>query len=284
MDSLPELRLDYIDIANAELLEASLQRAKSRAAEFQSKIRSDATSITQKVWSGATVQPYLVAMDSYALGYPLADVRKSLSLVATYYLRVFELRGTGHYTQTSTRRNRTWTETLTDFGTTSSQRAFDAICIALSASEFDIARDIARRTEDPPKASYLGPTSETCTPNQQRVSYALRNLVLGDVDQVEPELDRLFVKKPKKEATLADQADMIRGLATRSVGKFLTGLDALLFRHEKEARRPRVTCNPELFLCLPALGLSSLALQLEVCRREDLPPDNPFLPLEILVA
>ena len=218
MSSIPKCRLDFIDPAIAELLQGSLERFKEGVAEFQQAIAADSAGITQGSYFRHRRYPLKIALVAYALGHPIAEVRQSLFQAATYYLRLFELRGTTYDIRVTMKQGRQHTEKVTDYGVTSSRDAYEGMCIALSARAFEIAGQIAVRTEDPPKASYIYPDSDICTPNQQRLGYALRNLVTDRIDQVETELARVYIKKQKKEAPIEDQAEMLRGLATGSAG------------------------------------------------------------------
>jgi hypothetical protein len=239
-----------------------------------------------------------VGLESYFLGYPLPEVRDAFACAAAADLRVAELRGTEDrfpvvlvtfdpsFPPGDPRRavqKPAHPPGSKDYSLGNSQRNFEAVTWALTAGEYGLARQIASLARDPPKASYLGLSSEVCTPNDQRIAYAVKHVFAGQAELARAELDR--VRPNKRETSSRDNLDvarMVRALAGDDGDLFLDGLRDLLAWHESRALRKQNNNSPGFFLCLPALGLSALALHRNLIARDQLPDGNPFFPLDLL--
>jgi hypothetical protein len=236
-----------------------------------------------------------IALLSYGLGYPLDEVRDAFSKAAQAFIKVFELRGTEDafpaYILTynpSLPPQDPVSSTLEplhppgtkDYSLTNSNKNYRAVCEALIAGEDELAAQLASFIGDPPNEDYIGPRS-FCTPNDQRLAYALRELYQGGHDAVERELKGIRLAK-KIDLHYRYQANMIRALATGNGPLFLEGLASLLDWHRQQAPSKRNRLDPHFFICIPALGLCRLAVQRKLCTDGEFPQDDVFLPLELI--
>jgi hypothetical protein len=288
-------RLAYIDPEDRS-------RALLWSIEYVTKllemIREEPGKLAQTRHSSLADRYSCIARFSYALGYSLADAREAYACAALAELRVAELRGTEDrfpvvlvafdpsYPPGDPRRaveKPAHPPGSKDYSLGNSQENFGAVTWALTAGEFGLARQIASRAWDPPKASYVGLSSEVCTPNDQRIAYAVKHLFVGEVELARAELDR--VRPNKRETSSRDNLDvarMVRALAGDDRDLFLDGLRDLLAWHDGRALRKQNHNSSDFFLCLPGLGLSALALHRNLIARDQLPDGNPFFPLDLL--
>jgi hypothetical protein len=191
----------------------------------------------------------------YALGYPLSEVRQAYAQFTAAWVRVVELRGTGSK----------------DFSTTNSWRCFKGVCLALVADEYARADELAKAIWDPPGAKYIGPRSEVCTSNQQRLAYAVKHVFQGHNGEADRELKRVWPSGREEEAAFL--AKTIRGLLEMNDAWFQEGLLELLFWHAKQVKQSRMISDPDLYFCLPAVGLSILAVRRQLVPKSALPED-----------
>src|SRR5260370_2532488 len=193
----------------------------------------------------------------YALGYPLARVRRWMSRAALRHFKRMQLR---------------------DTGAASSLVSVDSVrfaYLACTIGEFSLARDIALRIEDPPDANYIGTGSEVCTPKQQHLAYAVRALFAEDRSQTDAQLQQVRRSRQDDEATL--QATMIRAILGRDGNVFISALDELLTFSERRTKKNRDLLD--LSLCVPGLGLARLALERGGITAAELPTDNIRFPV-----
>jgi hypothetical protein len=168
-----------------------------------------------------------------------------------------------------------------DYSVTNSRNNYIAVCEALIAGKDALAERLATFIWDPSNASYISPRS-FCTPNDQRLAYALRSLFQGEDSVAVNSALKGISLRSKAELNIRHQATMIRSLATGDRSRYLEGLDGLLAWHRKEAPSKKNFRNPEFYICIPGLGLCRLAVQRQLCSATDLPQNDEFLPLELI--
>jgi hypothetical protein len=71
-------------------------------------------------------------------------------------------------------------QVLPDTSSTNSKDTMRPLCAALVAGKRETALYIAELLADAPDAGYIGPDSEVCTPDEQRIAYSFKYLILGD--------------------------------------------------------------------------------------------------------
>ncbi|NOX53662.1 MAG: hypothetical protein GXP27_04345, partial [Planctomycetes bacterium] len=172
-----------------------------------SKACSSASTSSQRTYAFLIDAYESVAYGTYILGYPVRISFGALACAAKACLRVFELRGTldafPHDVVTIDVRypeghpkhmviepsNPPGTK---DFSTTNSRDNFKGVCMALMTGEFTLARQIAALAWDPPDAKYVFANSSTCTWNDQRLAYAMREFFAGNTDEALAFLAKVF--------------------------------------------------------------------------------------------
>jgi immunity protein 49 of polymorphic toxin system len=238
-----------------------------------------------------------IGLYQYALGFPLDEVRQAFAEAAAAALKVFELRGTSEafpavlLTVDPTKPEDDPAFVIEerplhppgtrDYSLTNSRDCFQDICLALIGGEYATAEKLAGLMWDPPRASYIGPRSEVCTPNQQHLAYAVKELLHNHPEAAQKELKRIGCRKSEEQ--VAFLAKMVGGLAERDGASFLEGLQELLRWHRKQVKKPYNQKDPEMYFCVPALGLSVLAVRGGLLQKAELPSD-PYLPAELMPA
>jgi len=279
-------RLPYV---NADLSKRVLESRLRSILETEDLIRSEPGK-REQIRSVSLAREYQsAAMSAYALGYPLGDVRHYLSRAVAVYSRVFELRGTEspfpvllveldrNGGPASTRSK--YREGEKDFSVTNSRKSFHAACLGWISGESDLAKTLALSAWDPPGASYVGPGS-SCTRNDQRLAYALRDALNGDEKSALALLAGVGPQRGEHTNVLAE-AKMLRGIISFDPRVFLEGVAEMLAWHPTMATRESLKTNTDFFICVPALGLSALAVSRNLVRTRDLPKDDMFFPLEL---
>lgn len=254
---------------------------------------------TQQRYSSFTSDCMSLSGFLFAGGYPFDSIRTSLLNAAVACVKVFELRGTeapipvmifkydpryppGDPRATIESRPMHPPDAK-DFSLTNSKKNYEAVCAALIAGQFELAAQLASMAWDPPDAPYISPNSEGCTPNDQHLAYALKNLLANDIAETFAELTQVrTVHTRRKLAVLGYQASMVHALATNDADQFVRGLVDLLEWHEFEAHREDNLKRPWFYLCYPGLGLSALAVQRKLLTWDQLPDNSVYLPLELL--
>ena len=97
----------------------------------------------------------------YVEGAALDEVRTLLRRSCSYTLEVFNFRDAD--------------PEEADASLTNSRRGLQTMELALACGAPDLARTLASLVWDRPNASYLGPGSVVCTPEEQHLAYALRD-------------------------------------------------------------------------------------------------------------
>lgn len=286
-------RIKNLDVA---FVSARLNDRLRNSEETRQMVREEPGKLLQTRMSSLEGDCLRIGLYQYALGYPLDQVRQALGESAVASLKVFELRGTEEafpvvvLTLDPTKAvddpkfvidtRPLHPPGTKDYSLTNSQACFESICLALIAGEHATAERLADLMWDPPNASYIGLRSETCTPNQQHLAYAVKHLMQNRPTEAEKELKRIGGQR-KNEQQTAFMAKMVGGLVEKSSGPFLDALQELLYWHGKQARMRNNQLNPEMYFCLPAVGLSILAVRGGLLKKNELPSD-PYLPSELI--
>ena len=207
----------------------------------------------------------VMALEAYALGHEIGDVSQMFRDAVEARLRVLQLRGTSQYTSIKPARKSgdpPVTTVHTDFGTGCSWDAFESACLAHMVGSRGVAEDIARLIWDPPDADYVGRRSEICTPEQQKIAYAIRDLGTTAYADSRSQLKRISelwrVRRFPKQ--VAYQAGLLHAIGEGNGTEFLKQLSSILAWHEQMAEREDHRFERRRFLCLPGLGLGALAL------------------------
>jgi hypothetical protein len=167
----------------------------------------------------------------------------------------------------------------TDESLTCSREGLHAVYLALAAGAFDRAQRLAREIWDPPDAedSYLGEGSEVCTLAQQRLAYAVRELLLHHPATALAELRSLAAMHDEDaaEPMLQEQASAVEAIARGDAAAFRDALAALVDAHAQWAANPALARKPETIVCVPALALAAEAMRRGLATTADLPPSLP---------
>jgi hypothetical protein len=238
-----------------------------------------------------------LALYEYALGFPIAHVRKQLSASANSWLSVFVLRATEeafpvvlvtidtqHPSDPRHAIERPMHPPGTkDYSLTNSKSNLRAVCIAMSAGEWDIAPRLAALAWDPPTASFINSRSEICRPYDQHLAYAVRHLFTDEHRKAVAELDK--VRTRPTEVRPRELANLIRALINDDRESFLTALENLLNWHEhikSDSAWYEFYGENDKFLCLWAIGFSAWAVRRGLIDVADLPQSNVYLPIELI--
>jgi len=223
-----------------------------------------------------------IGMLKYGLGYPLGETRGAFSEAAEAYLRVFKLRGTQsafQVTVVSDEQAKPLREPgATDESLTNSKRGLQAVYVALIAGRELLARQIAAHIWDPPGATYIGPESEVCTPDDQQLAYAVKALLLTHSSDA---LSHLHLRCPSS-STAQVQANLIETLITNRAAECIARVNDLLDWHRQQAMSAEGRNNMDLFFSIPGLALCSQALGRAIVQHRELPERHVFLPLLLL--
>lgn len=233
----------------------------------------------------------------YALGYDLKLVNDAFLEAARAYLTVFQLRGTEApfpVTVLTIDPEKSPGDPAfvigdrplhplgsKDFSTTNSKTGLEAVFLALTAHDPKLASELAALIWDPPNASYIGSTSEVCTPNEQCIAYSVKHLLENNCEGAMAEISKL--RMAKQEGWVSGVTKMTEGIVTGDALLFLEGLHEQLSWHSKEAGKQSNSWRPEFYLSLYGLGMVMIALRKDVIGLEDLPSSNVHLPLDLIV-
>lgn len=232
----------------------------------------------------------------YAMGLPLPRVRDCFSEASQAYLKVFELRGSEDTFSAMAvsfvpesvdteypkvlERQPVHPPRAKDYSLTNSRTGLLAMHLALTLRNSSVAQRIADLVWDPPNASYVDPNSVVCTPNDQLLAYSLRDYLLGNDEAAMSSLRLIEIR----ETEIKHQTMMIWALVLRNQIMFLRELKSFLEWHQKNALNEENRKNPEFFLGLPGLGLCICALRANLVQLQVLPPNNAFLPIDLIVT
>lgn len=168
--------------------------------------------------------------------------------------------------------------TDTDFSMTNSRKGLLAMYLALVTKGCQVAQELASLVKDPPNATYIGPRSEICTPNEQRLAYASKALLAEAKGTFFAELEGIQDPSPD----IAFQEQLLRALEAGKADAFLDHLRAFLDWHRAEWKLPDNLRNTDLFLNLAALGLCEWALERRIISLEALQVAIPDFPVGLL--
>jgi hypothetical protein len=213
----------------------------------------------------------------YALGDDLATVRRHLADAAEACERVFELRGLEPALDAVVVDGEdvraVHAPGARDHSLTNSRRGLLAMHLALAVGDRPLATRIARLVGDPPDASYLGDDSVVCTWEEQRLAYALRDLLAGDPAGALAAPAAM----PAGDLGAAAQAELLAALAARDGTAVRGALARLLAWHRAEAEHEANAHDVRRLLSLPATALAALAVADGVVPGDALPRDEPYL-------
>jgi hypothetical protein len=285
-------RLSYINAESRTELLGDYHRMVKESLE---EIRTEPEKLPQTRYSMLASKYKTIAFLKYALGYPMEEVRIAFADATRALIRVFQLRGQEEafpayvltYDPTKPPTDPTSTHVAPmhppgtmDYSLTNSWTGYLGICEALVADEDGLASQLAALLWDPPDADYISRRSDICTPNDQRLGYALRELLAGNNEGVLTEIKG--IRAGSKETYDTDQATMFRSLVTGKTFAFRDALESYLFWHERRAKDKRNVDSIDFYLSLPGLALCGQAVRRRVCDIDLFPQDNPFLPLELI--
>lgn len=243
----------------------------------------------QRGYSTLAATYRVMALEAYALGYPIAYVAELLKKEAAARIHVFRLRGTQSYTRTSYPPKLGGvgiTETLVDYGVGNSWFAFKAACDALAAGDFAAAGEIAGKIWDPPDADYIGRHSETCTPEQQKVAYAFRDVYLKRSPETAGDLPRISqlwrVRGLQKD--VAYHAGILRAVLASDAKSAFDALTSLLNWHAHEARRDPRNSERDGFLYIQPIGIALFLISRGLLTIDQLPKNSVPFPIEMVRA
>jgi hypothetical protein len=285
-------RLNYLDFS---LIKRVLAGREHHRNEFLQSEKSGQHKIPQRAYVSAFYDSQYFACAGYALGAPLSEARHYLAEAARWMEKVFELRGTsptfpvtvvtldpasplGKPQELS--RKRLHPSGEQGYSLTNSSSGLQGMYLALIVGDLARAQHIAEMVWDPPEAEYIGPDSEVCTPDQQHLAYATKQLILKDRQAALAEVGAINSKTAS--ADIRHQATMVRAIAVEQNNVLLGSLSDLLAWHQKMALRKTNLNNPEFFLSVAGLGLCALALHGGIVQREQLPGDNVYLPIDLI--
>ena len=158
--------------------------------------------------------------------------------------------------------------------------SYRATFLALIAGQPELARRVALQIWDPPKPGWVGYHKyATCTINEQRLAFALRKVYEQD-DEGALKLVKMIGPTRGERSGILEQATMWKGLLESNSTRFIGGLTDLLHVHQKSAKR--IKAESDKFLCVPGLGISTLAISRGMIDVGQLPKDNQFFPLEFV--
>ena len=213
-----------------------------------------------------------------ALEHPLAETRACFRQAVDAYREVFLRRGQSISKRVLYQDGQPLPEeTIVDDGYTSVD-SFDAAILALTVCNVATALELVKLAGHSPSAELVTAQSEVCTSNQQTLSHALNALLAGDLNQAQVEARKLEARK-------GNRHDRRLGAILGAIAKdsdVLSELEGLLYDFAKEARLGEKQLHSGCFLCLPALGLTRLAISLGRIELTDLDPDNPYVPTALL--
>jgi hypothetical protein len=288
----PQLRLEHLDLDLIRHVLADIERLRG---EFFESEKRGQHKIPQQSYASAVYDSQDIASYKYALGAESTEVRFYLAEAAHWMERVFQLRGTTATFPVTLvtldpamplekrqvlNRQHLHPPDAKDYSLTNSRDGLRGVYLALTAGDPACARHIAEMMGDPPDATYIGPDSEVCTPDQQHLAYAAKHLLLGAPEPCLKELT--LINSRTAVVDVQRQAEMVRAIAVKQPDVFMRSLEALLAWHTKMAQRKANQNDPSYFLLIPGLGLVALARLQGVMS--EVPLSSVYLPLELLTS
>jgi hypothetical protein len=284
------VRLAYIDVAVAE---GVLEKSRQSLERTRRLMDEDPGRLLQTRYASIRSNLETLAAQHYAMGSPLEDVRRLLQESLDAGWKVHELRGTGDVFPVTVVRldlskgeddpaRSTWTPRdppgTKDYSLGNSWDGFEEACRAFGIGNWALGEAFARKIWDPPGARWVGPKSQVCSTHQQRLAYVFRDaLAGGDSETLRPLLNVMHARP----LTIGMMAEVMKGLFEGDKRGFLVALSALLHAHGAGARRGPCRTDTNLFICVPALGMSAIAVRRGLVEVGELPGKDPHLPVEL---
>lgn len=263
------MRLNYL---SQELCQHYFDADRQRIGEFQFRDQSS--------WYSQAHALVTTAKTAFALGRPLDEVRAWLRQATAAYRELFSLRGTTFAKRISYRDGQPLPEELVPSDGYTSNDSFEAGMVALILRGVDEARELVTLAGHSPEAALVSPKSEVCTTNQQSLSHALNALLDSDCKLAIHEASTVaFGRANQIEKQIALT---MKALAQADYPLALSERDALLFYHEKMAARIDHQFDRDLWLSLPALGLTALAIRLGGIAPLECASQSPYCPIELI--
>jgi len=233
-----------------------LSRRQSRLQDELDSVKQDPSNLLR--YSGVAHSHYLIAVESWALGYPLDTVIDSFKKSV----------------ETEIASNRP--------GHGVSWDTFETTCVALAIGHSSAARKIAGFIADAPDANYIGRNSEVCTPEQQKVAYAFRDVYLGNPAPTLGDMGRISLlwKVRGFPKDVAYVAGIVRAWSSSDKKGALESLSSLIQWHA----HAHDETDRGGFLFLVPLGLSALLISCDLVSIDQLPQHDVRFPLEILLC
>jgi hypothetical protein len=261
------MRLKYLDA------ESCLQCYAERSQSIE-----EPGSGSQTCWYFHASMLVWLAKAAYAVERPLMECRAWLRQATAAYRELFRLRGTTFSDRVLYQNGKPLPEErVPDDGYTSVE-SFNAVLVALALRDIQCAQELVALAGHSPNAELVSPRSEVCTTNQQTLSHALNALVGSEMDLAKAEASKFTVRS----ATRIEKQIALTISAIANDGDVLTERDSLLFYHEQMALRRDNQGAAEYWLCLPALGLSFLAMHFRGYEPDSLRTDSVYCPIELL--
>lgn len=282
-------RLAYVDLELAKRVLGTVQELSS---ETRQLIARDPAKLRQTRESSLSSDFLMMGAYHYALGESMECVAGDLRQASEAKLKVFELRGTqAPFPATLVTldidsppqapevisREPVHAPGSKDYSLTNSRSGLKAIYMALASGHVLVALRLAQLIWDPPDADYIGEDSKVCTSDEQHLAYAVKHYILGDEAKARKEL--ASIGSNRQETAL--QVSVLRALLDGHGKQFLVAVREYLKWHEKEAKKKSNRTEADLYLALPALGLSALALRADLVNVAEL-PESPHFPPEML--
>lgn len=185
----------------------------------------------------------------YAEGHELEEVAAIFRRSSLYNLKAFSFHGTLVNKIIGDAEN-----LVVDHSLTNPNRALQALELALACGATASARSLANHVWAPPYASYIAPDSVVCSPGDQHLAYALRELLLGND------------KKGLEELALLDHATglvrhralLLLALLTGNYSGFISALESYHENFLKRVSQKTVFDDLEDIIDITALAYINL--------------------------
>lgn len=271
-------RLEYIDQRRAgnvvTLYTSEIEKTLSLLKREPGKLRQRRELILTAAYTA-------IGLEQYGLAAPLDVCQQALAKAVTSCLKMFRLRGTQNAfpvldlsvnmtprkdAPSRAQLRARYKAGTKDYSQTNSKDGYWYTCLGFGIGEEQIARELASLIWDPPDADYIGSQSLICTPNQQALAYAVRHYIEGNHEAAASTVSRV---RARPGDYVGHQAHLLASLIQRDADAFLQRLGELLDRHAAISRRE--SWDSHLYICIPALGISALAVSAQMVEASSLP-------------
>ena len=185
----------------------------------------------------------------YAEGHNLEGVADIFRRSSAYNLKAFSFHGTVVNKIIGGSES-----TVVDHSLTNPNSALQALELALACGASEIAVSLAKYVWDPPYASYIAPDSVVCSPEDQHLAYALRELLSGKYKSGLEELALLDHATGRvRQRTL-----LLLALLTENYGEFTSALEIHHENFLKKVNQKTVFNDLEDILDITALAYINL--------------------------